>query len=99
MAIQSKVRRLQPISKNVLSQEKQRKPEKQSKPGKKQGQGKSLAAPGRPDTEQVKARLMQSPNVPKRKEKFHNFVKNTYKVQDEKMRSELWDWWQKHKKH
>jgi hypothetical protein len=59
MAIQSKVRRLQPISKNVLSQEKQRKPEKQSKPGKKQGQGKSLAAPGRPDTEQVKARLMQ----------------------------------------
>ena len=29
--------------------------------------------------------LDQSPNVPKKKERFHNFVKNTYRVQDEKV--------------
>jgi len=48
--------------------------------------------------EEVKSKLLKSPNLPKTAEKFKNFMKNTHKLTDEKEVQGIWDWLQKNKK-
>lgn len=42
------------------------------------------------DITEIKAILAKSPNLPKKMDKFKNFLKNNYKVTEEKEISELW---------
>jgi len=48
--------------------------------------------------EELKTFLLKSPNLPKKYEKFSNFLKNNMKVTDPKSQKELWEYVQKNKK-
>jgi len=48
--------------------------------------------------EELKTFLLKSPNLPKKYEKFSNFLKNNMKVTDAKSQKELWEYVQKNKK-
>jgi len=48
--------------------------------------------------EELKTFLLKSPNLPKKYEKFSNFLKNNMKVTDAKSQKELWEFVQKNKK-
>jgi len=48
--------------------------------------------------EELKTFLLKSPNLPKKYEKFANFMKNNMKVADAKTQKELWEYIQKNKK-
>ena len=61
--------------------------------------GKNVKTPKTPmSIEEVKSKLLKSPNLPKTAEKFKNFMKNTHKLTDEKEVQGIWDWLQKNKK-
>lgn len=49
-------------------------------------------------TDEIKAMLLKSPNLPKKLEKFENYMKNNMKVTDKKTLSEVWDFVQKNRK-
>ena len=55
-----------------------------------------VAAPA--SIEEVKKKLLKSPNLPKTVEKFKNFMKSAHKVTDDGDVTGLWDWLQKNKK-
>eukprot|EP00795_Rhopilema_esculentum_P015338 gene15338-6559_t len=55
-----------------------------------------VAAPA--SIEDVKKKLLKSPNLPKTVEKFKNFMKSAHKVTDDGDVTGLWDWLQKNKK-
>ena len=48
--------------------------------------------------EELRTFLLKSPNLPKKYEKFSNFLKNNMKVTDSKTQKELWEFVQKNKK-
>jgi len=48
--------------------------------------------------EELRTFLLKSPNLPKKYEKFSNFLKNNMKVTDAKTQKELWEYVQKNKK-
>jgi len=48
--------------------------------------------------EEMKTFLLKSPNLPKKFEKFTNFLKNNMKVTDAKTQKDLWEYVQKNKK-
>lgn len=56
------------------------------------------AAGAKKTPEEIKAMLVKSPNLPKKFEKFANYMKNNMKVTDEKSQKEFWDYIQKNKK-
>jgi hypothetical protein len=58
--------------------------------GKKGGPPKSIG--------EIQAKLLRSPSLPKKVEKFNNFLKNTFKVEDPPTQKQLWDYVQKNKK-
>lgn len=51
-----------------------------------------------PDITTVKQKLLKSPNLPKKMDKFRNFMKTNMRVTDEKVVKELWGWLQQNKK-
>jgi len=48
--------------------------------------------------EEIKAMLVKSPNLPKKFDKFANYMKNNMKITDAKSQKEFWDYIQKNKK-
>jgi len=48
--------------------------------------------------DELKTFLLKSPNLPKKFEKFTNFLKNNVKVTDAKVQKEMWEFVQKNKK-
>jgi len=48
--------------------------------------------------EELKVLLLKSPNLPKKFDKFTNFMKNNYKLTDEQAQKDMWDYIQKNKK-
>lgn len=58
----------------------------------------SKGKPAPPSVDQLKARLLKSPNLPKKPEKFANFIKNTFKIDDANIQKQLWEFVQKSKK-
>lgn len=61
--------------------------------------GKDAKTPkSAPNVEEVKKKLMKSPNLPKTAEKFKNFMKSAHRVTDDKEVKGIWDWLQKNKK-
>ncbi|XP_065882693.1 nucleoplasmin-like protein ANO39 isoform X2 [Dysidea avara] len=47
--------------------------------------------------DQIKAKLAKSPNVPKKREKFNNYLQNNLKVTDTEMKNKLWSFVQQNK--
>merc|ERR1712141_344463 len=61
--------------------------------------GKDAKTPkSAPSIDEVKTKLLKSPNLPKTAEKFKNFMKNAHKLTDEKEVQGVWEWLQKNKK-
>ena len=61
--------------------------------------GKDAKTPkSAPSIDEVKTKLLKSPNLPKTAEKFKNFMKNAHKLTDEKEVQGIWEWLQKNKK-
>ncbi|XP_062500631.1 nucleoplasmin-like protein ANO39 [Corticium candelabrum] len=65
---------------------------------KQQGSAKTPTGSGQTEIQKLKEKLLQSPQVPKKKDKFYNFLKHTHKLQDIKTQNEVWGWWQQQKK-
>eukprot|EP00117_Sycon_ciliatum_P001049 scpid79664/ scgid5709/ Mitotic apparatus protein p62 len=70
----------------------QGKPQQEAKPQTPQ-KGKE-----QPSIDAIRQKLTTSPNLPKKPEKFNNYIKNTYKVTDQKVISDLWQHVQKSRK-
>lgn len=82
-------------------EEEKESPEKKSKDkGKVNGAGpkkteqkKTPKGKDKPSVDQLKKLIMQSPSKPKKQGKFVNYVKNAFKVSDEKTLNDLWTWY------
>merc|ERR1719154_908556 len=59
---------------------------------------KGAKTPATPNLEDVKKKLLKSPNLPKTAEKFKNFMKSAHRVTEDDTLKGLWDWVQKSKK-
>ena len=51
-----------------------------------------------PNLNELKKKLLASPNLPKKYEKFMNLMKNAHKIQSEKEIKNTWEYLQKNKK-
>jgi len=54
--------------------------------------------PAKKSTEEIKTLLLKSPNIPKKMDKFENYMKNNMKVTDKKTLNEIWEYVQKNRK-
>lgn len=62
------------------------------------GKTMSSTAPGALNTDEIKKKLLKmSPNIPKKLEKFNNFVSNSFKVKDDATKKHLWEFVQKNR--
>ncbi|XP_028403150.1 mitotic apparatus protein p62-like [Dendronephthya gigantea] len=85
-----------------------KKKEENKTPGKKQTPNKqtpkkgnmeaSVNLPKTPDLSTVKQKLLKSPNLPKKMDKFKNFMKTNMKITDEKVVKDMWTFVQANKK-
>jgi len=60
---------------------------------KKTEQKKTPKSKEKPTVDQLKKLIMQSPSKPKKQAKFVNYVKNAFKISDEKTLDDLWTWY------
>lgn len=58
----------------------------------------SKSAGAKKGTDEIKSLLLKSPNLPKKFDKFANYMKNNLKVTDKKTQQEVWDFVQKNRK-
>lgn len=42
--------------------------------------------------EKIKEKLLKTPNLPRKVDKFKNYMKHSHKVTDEAELTKLWDW-------
>ncbi len=56
------------------------------------------SAKAAPDIDEIRKKLLKSPNLTKTAEKFKNFMKSAHRVTEEKDVKGLWDWVQKSRK-
>ncbi|KAL5470696.1 hypothetical protein EMCRGX_G028701 [Ephydatia muelleri] len=59
--------------------------------GKKQGKQESMSI------EDVKEKLLKTPTIPKKVDKFNNYISNSYKITDDKIKKQLWEFVQKNR--
>ena len=64
----------------------------------KQKKEKLPQTPSKPNLNDLKKKLLASPSLPKKYEKFVNLMKNAHKVTDEKEIKNTWEFVQKNKK-
>merc|ERR1712080_376062 len=62
------------------------------------GKKNAPTTPYKRTPEELKTFLLKSPNLPKKYEKFANFMKNNMKVTDAKTQKELWEYVKANKK-
>jgi len=55
-------------------------------------------AKAKKSTDEIKSMLLKSPNLPKKMDKFENYMKNNMKVTDKKVLAEIWEFVQKNRK-
>lgn len=58
----------------------------------------SKSAGAKKSMDEIKALLLKSPNLPKKFDKFSNYMKNNMKVTDKKTMSDIWEFVQKNRK-
>ena len=71
---------------------------KNGKPAVTPKQAKKPQTPSKPNLNDLKKKLLASPSLPKKYEKFVNLMKNAHKVTDEKEIKTTWEFLQKNKK-
>merc|ERR1712176_975730 len=71
---------------------------KNGKPAATPKQNKKPQTPSKPNLNDLKKKLLASPSLPKKYEKFVNLMKNAHKVTDEKEIKTAWEFVQKNKK-
>merc|ERR1712168_792155 len=67
-------------------------------PQQKTPQQKTPAGKPTKDLNTIKQALLKSPSLPKKFEKFKNFMRSSYKITDEETTKEVWEFVQKNKK-
>jgi len=72
-------------------------PAKAQTPAKAQSPAKAQT-PAKPSVEELKKKLLASPSLPKKFDKFSNLMKNAHKVTDEKEIKKTWEFLQKNRK-
>ena len=73
----------------------------ESTPSKRQPPAESKSASKAPkemSLKEIKTKLQETPNLPKKREKFDNFMRNNFKINDKMTKDKLWEFAQKIKK-
>ena len=71
---------------------------KNGKPAAQTPKQKKAQTPSKPNLNELKKKLLASPSLPKKYEKFVNLMKNAHKVSDDKEIKSTWEFLQKNKK-
>lgn len=59
--------------------------------GKKQGKQEPMSI------DDIKDKLLKTPTIPKKVDKFNNYISNSYKITDDKIKKQLWEFVQKNR--
>nr|XP_058958302.1 nucleoplasmin-like protein ANO39 [Pocillopora verrucosa] len=107
--MEGKANKKPPMTNGVAKADKKDKTEKQNKipaqqpstpktDGKKdQGKKAGAKTPEVLSMDKIKEKLLKTPNLPKKVEKFKNYLKHSYKITDEAESTKLWDWLKENK--
>ncbi|RMX57661.1 hypothetical protein pdam_00005019 [Pocillopora damicornis] len=107
--MEGKANKKPPMTNGVAKGDKKDKTEKQNKipaqqpstpktDGKKdQGKKAGAKTPEVLSMDKIKEKLLKTPNLPKKVEKFKNYLKHSYKITDEAESTKLWDWLKENK--